>query len=382
MAQSMPTNHVPKILLDARARYEYGDFENKEDSYAATLRVRAGLESQSYYGFSGLIEFEATRAGDRDSYWVPNVQGDPKKSPIADPETTEINRAQVQYKNDGNQAILGRQRIILDNQRFVGNVGWRQNEQTFDAMSYKNTMIKDTALYYAYIDEVQRIFGSDAPDNGPSAESFESDSHLINASYTGLKGSTFTGYSYLLDFDNSPGNSCDTFGGSYGYKSSTNSDIKVEALLDAAYQQEAADAPIDYSTYYFHANGKVGHSGFFLLSGYELLGSDDGKAAFKTPLATLHAFNGWSDQFLVTPKNGLQDYYAGFIVPVPKVPLTFIYHYFTSDEDSISYGQEIDALATHNITKQLSTIAKASYYDADEYSVDTTRFSLELNYKF
>ncbi len=51
--------------------------------------------------------------------------------------------------------------------------------------------------------------------------------------------------------------------------------------------------------------------------GYELLGSDDGVAAFQTPLATLHKFNGFADQFLVTPAGGLQDIYfyakAGFL---------------------------------------------------------------------
>ncbi|WP_246283084.1 hypothetical protein [Marinifaba aquimaris] len=39
--------------------------------------------------------------------------------------------------------------------------------------------------------------------------------------------------------------------------------------------------------------------------GYESLDSDDGQYGFATPLATLHKFNGCSDQFLNTPKQGL-----------------------------------------------------------------------------
>ena len=35
--------------------------------------------------------------------------------------------------------------------------------------------------------------------------------------------------------------------------------------------------------------------------GYEELGSNAGLYGLQTPLATLHAFNGWADKFLVTP---------------------------------------------------------------------------------
>ena len=42
-------------------------------------------------------------------------------------------------------------------------------------------------------------------------------------------------------------------------------------------------------------------------SGYELLGSDGVTVAFSTPLATLHAFEGWADKFLATPAAGITD---------------------------------------------------------------------------
>ena len=52
---------------------------------------------------------------------------------VADPETYEINRLQLTNTRIPMTTVtLGRQRIVLDDQRFVGNVGWRQNEQTFD----------------------------------------------------------------------------------------------------------------------------------------------------------------------------------------------------------------------------------------------------------
>ena len=57
-------------------------------------------------------------------------------------------------------AIGGRQRITLDDHRFIGNVGWRQNEQTFDSVRVTTNLIPDLKLDYSYIWEVQRIFGS------------------------------------------------------------------------------------------------------------------------------------------------------------------------------------------------------------------------------
>jgi hypothetical protein len=95
---------------------------------------------------------------------------------------------------------LWRQRIIFSDQRFVGNVGWRQHEQTFDGISVVNTSLPATTLIYAYITGVNRVFGPEAP-NG----TFDSHSHLINAVYGGLMPHLRQeGYTYLLDLRQAP----------------------------------------------------------------------------------------------------------------------------------------------------------------------------------
>jgi hypothetical protein len=372
------TNHTPNILLDVRARYEYADQDGADQSNAGTLRARVGLESQTYYGLSGLIEFEASRAADTQRYRKGgyDISG---KTVIADPETTELNRLQLQYKYDGGVAIVGRQRIILDNARFIGNVGWRQNEQTFDAASYKNTMIDGLSFYYAYIDQVNRIFGDDAPG---ANKKYDSDSHLINATYDEVDGHTFTAYAYLLDFDNSDDNSSDTYGGSYTFKGKIADDYDFIGHAELAYQEDAGDNPFSYDALYYHLNGSVGREGYTLKGGFEVLGSDDGDFAFRTPLATGHKFNGWNDQFLTTPADGLQDLYFGIGLPVPEFPVQLVYHYFMADDGSDKYGQEIDAMVAHSFNKHTKAIAKVSYYDADDYGSDRTRFSVEMNYKY
>ena len=43
------------------------------------------------------------------------------------------NRVWARYTAEGiGEAKLGRQRVIYNNARHIGNVGWRLNEQTFD----------------------------------------------------------------------------------------------------------------------------------------------------------------------------------------------------------------------------------------------------------
>ena len=43
--------------------------------------------------------------------------------------------------------------------------------------------------------------------------------------------------------------------------------------------------------------------------GWERLSGSEREGQFQTPLATLHAFNGWADKFLSTPVNGIEDLY-------------------------------------------------------------------------
>ncbi|MED5432308.1 MAG: alginate export family protein, partial [Pseudomonadota bacterium] len=121
-------------LLNMRLRYEEVDSDAfTEEGQALTLRTRLGYQSGKFYGFDVMGEFEDTHiVGQVDNY-APNQAGYPV---IADPEVTELNRAAISYTGsnalEGFSAIYGRQRIIYDNARFVGNVGWRQDEQTFD----------------------------------------------------------------------------------------------------------------------------------------------------------------------------------------------------------------------------------------------------------
>ena len=118
---------------------------------------------------------------------------------MADPPLTRVYQAWVAYSYSNYfTAKAGDQQINLDNQRFIGDVGWRQNMQTFDAASVGSQPLKDLNLYYAYVWDVHRVFGN--VEGLPAANTdFNSHSHLINISYSGWNYGQFTAYSYLLD---------------------------------------------------------------------------------------------------------------------------------------------------------------------------------------
>jgi len=71
------TNHTLIPLLEWRARYEFGEQDGSEASHAATMRARVGLQSQDYSGFSGLLEFEATRHGNQPGPAAVQARGPP-----------------------------------------------------------------------------------------------------------------------------------------------------------------------------------------------------------------------------------------------------------------------------------------------------------------
>lgn len=387
-----------KPSLNARLRYEHGDMDGRDDSDAFTLRTRLGYTTAPYKDFHAMIEFEnvSALAGMDDYNQAGTNTGAGGRTVIADVEGSELNRAFLAYQANDFLIKAGRQRIILDNARFIGNVGWRQNEQTFDAVSVKNTGIDDWILYYGYISRVNRIFGEDNG-SGPAgaaanAARFDSNAHVLNISYKPFPAWGIVGYAYLLDLGDgavAKANSSNTYG--LDFKGSRGLNEKVELLYELAYANQsdnsATTSGVSYTAGYYKADlaGKIAkHT---VGTGYEVLGSDD-SISFKTPLATGHKFNGWADVFLVTPPEGLSDLYiyAGTKFP-HDVSAKVFYHTFSSADGDIDYGTEFDIVVAKKLRKNLKCIAKYANYAGDSNAAnpnpsDIQRFSIEMNYSF
>jgi len=377
------------LSLNLRYRLELVDQDNAlEDATASTLLTKLGYKTATYQGFQAGLEFTNTaRLGPND--FNSTVNGQAGFSVVPDPELTEVNQAYLSYKHKMGSLKAGRYGINLDNQRFVGTVGFRQNDQTFDAFTGTVTPAKDLTASYSYVYNVNTIFGKDSP-NGDR----DSNIHLLNASYAGLPFGKITAYAYLMEFNDTQTLSNNTFGIRFAGKTKVSNQIKVGYTLEYASQSEGGDSPLDYSADYFHGAANVSTRGLTVGVAYEFLGSDEGTASFATPLATLHKFNGWADVFLggtLSPANltnGLQDlsFSAAYKVPgetaLAGLVLKVIYHDFRSDVGDIDYGSEWDLLISKKINKYLSASIKAAFYSADSFGVDTDKIWLTIAAKF
>ncbi|HNQ74011.1 MAG TPA: hypothetical protein PKN95_10470 [Verrucomicrobiota bacterium] len=382
-----------KFSLNVRARYENLDQEGgTPGAHAETIRTRLGYTTASLYGFQAMIEAENVTAANKDTYAA--GPGSPVfRDVIADPTGTEINQVWLGYTyGDTNFSATvkgGREMLVWDNARFIGNVGWRQNAQTFDTAGFKLRPLNHLELDYNYLWKVHRIYGDDGALAAATSD-FRSASHLLHAAFTLSPLAKLGAYTYLLDLKNERGgsaiNSCASYG---GFLTGTwTFDTEAKGTLgyrgEFAWQTDYADSPVDYDTQYYLGELKATYDRFALSAGCEVLGADNGQG-FRTPLATLHAFNGWADVFTATPVNGLRDFYAAAGVSLPgTIPLNFVYHKFDSDRGGADYGQEYDVVASRKFGKHWTVLAKYAKYDgrAAPYNFDKQAFWAEIEFNF
>ena len=386
-----------KFSLNARLRYEYVDQDPTfpDESNAATVRTRFGYTTAPLYGFQGMIEGEnVALIGPDHNFNAAGSNKTPTRPVVADPDTTELNQAWLSYTHTNWVTLKGgRQRIVLDNHRFVGDVGWRQNMQTFDAATFESKPLPDLALFYGYVWEVNRVFGdvSGLPSLSPNRD-FDSSSHLINVSYSGWELGRFVGYAYLLDLENNAGtvNSSATYGGYLAGSAPVHEKVSLGYRGEFAWQTDYADSPLEYGAEYYNLELSATVKPVSFGAGYEVLGTGSneagpGSVGFRTPLATLHAFNGWADVFLATPPKGLQDLYGFAQVMLPgQVPLRAVYHKYDADNGGADFGHEFDVQAMKKFGKHWTALLKYAYYDGKEIPVrfDKHVFWAQVEFNF
>ena len=364
-AEDAVTRALKEGAASASLRYRFEVVEQQgfeKDAGASTARTRVGYETGNVAQFHAYLEFEDVSVVGSERF-NSGANGLAQYPLVVDGESTELNQGFLLYQVSGGMSVkAGRQRILLDNERFVGNVGWRQNEQTFDAVMVGDMSLSSTEIKYVYLGAINNI----------KAKYINVEGHLLNISYSGLSAGKLTGYGYLLDYDNSTADS-QTLGVRFSGKQQE--DVGLLYTVEFAMQRDYADAPSTVDADYTLIEGGVVAAGVTAKLGYELLGGD-GSYGFATPLATKHAFNGWADKFLVTPKEGLEDRYFSVMSKVAGVKLLGVYHLYSADKGSTDYGSEINLLAAKKLSRHYSVGVKYAGYDADTVSVDTDKFWL------
>lgn len=361
-----------KASLNLRYRYEQVDqqgFANKAE--ASTLRTALGYATGDYKGFDAFVQFEDVRSVGSDRY-NSSVNGLTQYPAVTDPKDTEVNQAYVGFKGvPGTAFKYGRQVIIYDNHRFIGNVGWRQNEQTYDALSMVNTSLPDTTISFAHADNVNRIFS----EKHPTLSDVRLNGEFLNVAYKGLKAGTLTGYGYFIDYEPRQPFPVTASHKNLGLRFDGGSPLGGKKLLYTAEYAKQDDYKDGVSTVDAdYALGMLGLDlgGVQVSLSHESL-SGNGIYALQTPFATLHAFNGWADKFLTTPTDGLEDTFLSIGGKLGPVGLLAVYHRYTSDHLGYDYGTELNLLATWKANKSLTLLAKYADYQGDTNTTNIAR---------
>lgn len=377
-AHAADTDPPPvRAEFDLRLRHEGVDDDAfSRDAEATTLRLRAGLRFALGHGWSALVEGEGI--ANANDHYNSGANGATTYPAVLDAEGAELNQAWLAWKGEQLRATAGRQRIALDNQRWVGNVGWRQNEQTFDALEVQFTPAKAWTLRYAWLDKVHRVSGDDAID--PLARERDLSTHLFNVSRTGTHH-TLGGYAYLHEDLDVPNASTAT----YGLRWTTRRTLASTTLglaLEVARQRDHADNALSFTHTYWLVEPSLAFNPVTITIGWEHLGGN-GTHALQTPLATLHAFNGWADRFLTTPPQGLEDRYVTFTGKQGAWTWTAAWHDFRPDHPAPGvalFGRELDLSLARSLGHGWSALVKAADFRGDSPMRDSRKVWLQLQW--
>ena len=374
-----------KLKGEIRPRYEYADVNDNGKDAANAFTARTHLVATGgLLGVDGLTATVGIQSVNNFGYtdYAPASSEVGKYDKIVDPQQAMLSEASLDYSIEKTAIHAGRSHVNLDNQRFIGTVGWRQSERSYDSLYVANSSVKNLSLLAAYVYGFAGVAG---------VTTVDTNSILLHAAYTVMPELKITAYDYMLSSIH------DTYG--IAFTGKINAGAKLSYRAEYAIQSDASletanhgkpDADADY----FNLDLGANISGILAGANYEVLSGTngtDGKTAFSTPLATAHKFNGWADKFLATPTGGLQDANVRLGYKAKGFgKVLAIYHSFTADEKmggEDDLGTEFDAVYVNAIPgfKNLKGLVKYASYSKGKvagYTKDVTKGWVQLDYKF
>ncbi|OYZ12609.1 MAG: hypothetical protein B7Y36_03680 [Novosphingobium sp. 28-62-57] len=389
-AWPLPAAHAQELtvkpIIDARLHFEHIDQDGiAMPADALTIRTRAGAEL-GHGPFSLLVEGEATAVViDRYNDGFNGLA----RPVVADPGNAELNRAQLRYTDHGLAFTVGRQRLELADQRFVGPAAWRQNEQTFDAARLQWTGLKRLTVDATYAWSVRTVNGNKGTPARP--QSINGDNIFVIVSYAAPVG-TLSGFAYLVDQDSAALSGFRLSSQTYGARLSGTQPLgggwKLGYTASLARQSAYARNPNRYAATYGLAEANLSHKAVTGTAGFEVLGAGSGTplTSVQTPLASFFRFQGWASKFTITPPDGVRDAYATLAANwkhdgwISNYGLGATYHRLTSDRLARRYGDELDLIASARI-KGYTVAARLAHYVSRSFSANTDKVLVTVDWQ-
>jgi len=337
-----------KIKGQIRPRAEYVDITDNGKSKGAAITARTHLVVSA--GLLGVENLSATiglQSVNNFGYnhYNSTDNGQTTYQVIKDPNFAMLSEASIDYSTGKTALHAGRSQVNLDNQRFIGTVGWRQVERSYDTVYAANNDIENLNILAAYVYGFQGVGAGDTA---------ETNSILLNVKYKVADALTITAYDYML------ASLSDTLGLALtgkidaGAKLTYRAEYAQQSNPTMEYRVKNVKADATYYNLDFGAN----ISGILAGVNYEVLSGTNSasKTAFNPALGTNHKFNGWADVFYVAgvPGMGLKD--ANLRVGYKAKgfgKVLAVYHSFTADTttgtNSDNLGSEIDFVYVNKI---------------------------------
>jgi len=366
---------------EIRPRYERADVKdnNLKTANAITARTRLAV-SGKLLGVDGLTGKVGVTSVNNFGYtdYAPAKAG---YDTILDPQQAVLSEGYVAYTKSDTTLLGGRSFVNLDDQRFIGTVGWRQMERSYDTVTVMNSSVKNLSLLGSWVYGYEGVGSVTTVDTG---------SALLHANYKVADALNVTAFDYML------ADIHDTYGLRLTGEAPAG-EVKLNYAASYAMQKDASlkyalsSVPKIEANYYDLALDAT-LKGITVGAEYEVLGEAKGSstAGFTTPLATLHKFQGWADVFLArtanSNNNGLKDANVKLGYAAKGFGKVMgIYHKFNAVTGAnANLGSEIDALYANAVpgVKDVGFLAKAAFYSKGDTGNDVTKFWVQLDYKF
>ncbi len=370
------------LLLQLRPRYAHVDQADKpKDADAYTMRTLLGWQSRPWEGLSGTAQLLNVGHLGAQHYTVSTSVPSPYPA-VKEPDNTDFNHLFLDYSGLRDTLFrVGRQDLILDNERMVGIKNFSQTPQVFDAAILTNRSLSGTDLFLGYMWRERTT----------SATLLGSATWLFNVRRTFAPGSFLTGYAYLQDQPNTGQNT--------GFNDNSNKILGLrldgaqpirepwQALytVELARQNSYADGDSRIDASYSRVGAGIQWKQVYLRADQERLGSNGGAYAFQTPIGSTHSFQGWADLFTTTPRQGVLDRFATLGAKMQSLTLYSEYHSFRSDFDDLDLGNELDVRLSYLAMKSLVAQLELADYRAGDPAAgqpDTRKIWLTLIYNY
>jgi len=382
--------------LDWSARSRYAEYDGADEARAASLLLRLNLDTHWSEMFSTHVQLDnVSRAFKNEHSDGVDLNGKPL---IPDAGGFDVNQAYVAADFDSVKLQLGRQRINLDDQRFVGGNGFWQNEQTFDALLAKIKLLSNSQLTYAYVDNVNRIFGpnadtylhpGDSAYTGPDSTrpagllgEHKHNTHLAQFNYNEWDYSQLVIYGFAMDNQTMPSASNNTLGANYTFTYKADA-IKYRIKIESALQRQP-EAPTNPLLPFYSLDAGIGISHVEFTGRYEVVSNKDG-INFITPLSSSHDFQGLANQSQNYARDGLKDASLGISWRASPFKIETQYHQFNAYTVNDYLAQELDVSFSYKPNRKHAITFLATFFKP-EFGIpqkgSTQKFFMDYSYNF